>query len=392
MADQAPASTQLVNLASPRLGATIISASDEFFTGKEIVLDPRDPVRDDDRFTDRGRWVDGWLTRRRREPGFEWITLALRQPGLVERVEIDLRHMHGNHPEGMSIDACLLPLTTPVNRFTVDRFLWTQLLPQVAVTPGVVNRFELKSGYRYTHLRFNLHPDGGIARIRVYGVSVRERMDGDIDLAAIDNGAIVDRVSDQEFGAAQNMLMPGPPLNAVDGWCTGRLRAAGGSNWAEIELPSEALIRRIEVDTAYYRGDVPESCQLEDCATGALLLERVALRGDQLHRFAPAAGNVATDRVRFRIFPDGGVARLRLFGALTAAGVESYRIFLLNTLPPPDAVAWFQQCIDSEEWARQMTSGRPFVTLNQMRETGERVAELLGLRYDAAALRTKLQL
>ncbi len=392
MADQPLDFTQLVNLASLRLGAVVVSASDEFFTAKEVVLDPSTPVRDDTRFTARGRWVDAWLTRRRREAGFEWITIGLAQSGLVEGIELDFRHLEGNHPESISIDACMLPVMTPVNRFTVDRFLWTQIVPATAVAPGMVNRFDINSFYRYTHLRFNLHPDGGIARIRVWGWPVRERLDGDLDMAAVDNGAMVDRVSDQTFGAARNMLMPGAPENAADGWLTRRLRGEPGYEWAEIDLPAEALIRRVEVNTGFYHGDSPELCQLEDCATGALLLAPTPLRGDQIHRLLPAPTNVPTERVRLCIYPDGGIARLRLLGSLTERGRQLHRLFLRNTLPPPDAVAWFQQCVESEEWARQMTSARPFATMDQMKETGIRIAKMLGLTVDADAVRAKLQL
>ena len=86
------------------------------------------------------------------------------------------------------------------------------------------------------------------------------------------------------------------------------------------------------------------------------------------------------------------LSRLRLSGALTAQGHESHKLFLRNTLPPPDAVAWFQQCVTSEEWARQMTSARPFASMEQMNETGNRIVNSLGLTSDDGALRAKLQL
>lgn len=384
--------TQLINLASPRLGAVVVSASDEFFTEKEAVLDPLDPVRDETRSTDRGPWIDGWMTRRRRQPGFEWLTLGLGQAGLVEGIELDFRHLAGNHPESISIDACMLPPLTPINRFTVDRFLWTQIMPTTKVRPNVVNRFEIVKNFRYTHFRFNLHPDGGLARVRVWGTAVRERLDGDLDLAAIDNGAFVDRASDQTFGAVHNMLMPGRSESPRGGWLTRRLRGEPGYDWAEIVLPAEGLLRRIEIDTAFYCGDSPESCLLEDCATGTQLLTLTTLRSDFLHRMQPTATNLPTERVRFKIYPDGGIARLRLVGSLTDHGRESHRLFLRNTLPPPDAVAWFQQCVESEEWARQMTSSRPFRSLDEMKEAGERIAGSLGLTVDTGAMRAKLQL
>lgn len=369
-----------------------MSASDEFYTSKDVVLESTEPIRDDTRFTDRGPWIDGWLTRRRREPGFEWLTITLAQAGLIEGCEIDFRHFEGNHPEPISIDACLLPLKTPVNRFTVDRFLWTQIVPPTRVEPGTINRFEILNSYRYTHLRINLHPDGGFARLRVWGVIVRERLEGEIDLAALENGAYCDGVSDETFGSVHNMMMPGRAENAADGWKTRRLRGEPGYEWADIQLPAEGLIRRIDVDTSLYRGDFPPFCSLEDGITGAPLLAPTELRGDFPHRLQPTVLNVPTRRVRLRIYPDGGVGRFRLLGQLTNRGREAHRLLLRNTLPPPDAVAWFEQSIRNEEWARQMTSARPFASMDQMREMGESIAGSLGLDFDAEALRAKLQL
>jgi len=279
-----------------------------------------------------------------------------------------------------------------VNRFTVDRFLWTQIVAPAAVAPGTVNRFEVDSPYRYTHLRFNLHPDGGIARLRVWGVIVRERLEGEIDLAAVENGACCDAVSDESLGSVHNMLMPGQPVHPRDVWQTRRLRGEPGYDWAEIQLPEEGLIRRVDLDTAFLRGDFPEGMRLEECSTGAALIDSTALRGDHLHRLEPGKSNVPTERVRLKIYPDGGVARLRLYGHLTDAGRQSHRLLLRNTLPPPNAIAWFEQALQSEEWARQMTSARPFASMDQMVDVGERVAGTLGLEADEGVLRSKLQL
>jgi allantoicase len=231
-----------------------------------------------------------------------------------------------------------------------------------------------------------------MARVRVWGVIVRERVEGEIDLAALENGAYCARVSDETLGAAQQMLMPGRPETSADGWQTRRLRGEPGYDWAEIQLPAEGLIRRVEIDTAFHRGDFPEHCLIEDCATGAPLLDWTPLRGDSVHRLQPGNANVPAERVRLRIYPDGAVARLRLPGHLTERGREAHRLLLRNTAPPPAAVLWFGQCLDSEEWARQMTSARPFASMDEMRETGERIARTLDLSIDAEALRTRLQL
>src|ERR1043166_5306994 len=100
--------SHLIDVASARLGARAVAANDEFFAAKENLLEPRAPVWIADKYTDRGKWMDGWETRRRRTPGHDWCVVQLGLRGLIRQVDIDTNYFLGNHPPFASLDAVCL--------------------------------------------------------------------------------------------------------------------------------------------------------------------------------------------------------------------------------------------------------------------------------------------
>jgi allantoicase len=170
----------------------------------------------------------------------------------------------------------------------------------------------------------------------VYGEVVPDRSalgdeKGEVDLAAVESGGLVVACSDMFFGSRHNLIMPGRAVNMSDGWET-RRRRGPGHDWAIIKLGTAGTIRRVEVDTSHFKGNFPESCQLEACCAPRSTIEesafsslswvevlpRTPLRADSRHFFEKEirpAGPVT--HVRFNIFPDGGVSRLRVFGRIS---------------------------------------------------------------------------
>ncbi|MGI9091581.1 MAG: allantoicase, partial [Gemmatimonadaceae bacterium] len=63
-----PPFTDLPDLAAERFGATVIAANDEFFAPKEGLIKASAPEWREGAYTERGKWMDGWETRRRRVP------------------------------------------------------------------------------------------------------------------------------------------------------------------------------------------------------------------------------------------------------------------------------------------------------------------------------------
>jgi len=319
---------EMIDLASERLGASVVAANDEFFAPKENLIRPDAPRWREGEYTDRGKWMDGWETRRRREPGDDWCVIRLGAAGVVRGVDVETTHFKGNHPEAFAIDAADLPGVPAVD--DLERASWTTLLPRTPLCGDDHNLFPVTGAAKASHIRLRIFPDGGIARLRVYGevtpdwARLRER--AEIDLAAVEHGGIVVASSDMFFGSPNNLIMPGDPRNMGDGWETKRRRGPG-HDWTIVRLGRPGTIRRIEVDTRYFEGNAPGSCGLEGTTAGVnapdegaewrQLMPPTGLRPDTRQTFeneVRAIGDVT--HVRLNIFPDGGVARLRLFGRM----------------------------------------------------------------------------
>jgi len=310
--------TELVDLASERLGGAATAANDEFFAPKENLVKVSKPVFLEGEYTDRGKWMDGWETRRRREPGHDWCVVRLGLPGAIRGVNVDTAFFRGNFPESCSIDAA-----------ESGDGPWIEILPTSPLRGDAENLFPIEGDRRSTHVKLHIYPDGGVARLRVYGrvVPDAERLsrDKEVDLAALENGALVVASSDMFFGARHNLILPGPPRGMHDGWET-RRRRGPGHDWAIVQLAAPGTIRSIEVDTTWFKGNAPGRCSVEVLQAGdptsaaaewGEILPETPLRPDAVHRFEEEvrAASPAT-HARLNIFPDGGVARLRLFGFL----------------------------------------------------------------------------
>jgi allantoicase len=323
----------LVDLASERLGAAVVDANDEFFAAKENLIKPGAPEWREGEYTEVGKWMDGWETRRRRDSGeYDWCAIRLGAAGVIHGVDVDTTHFKGNYPEACAIDAC--DLEGPPTGDELARAGWHEILPRKPLRGDGHNPIAIDGAPQATHLRLRIFPDGGVARFRVYGDVVadwtRLARRGDVDLAAVEHGGLVVACSDMFFGSRHNLIMPGDAAHRGDGWETKRRRGPG-HDWTIIRLGAPGTIRRIEIDTRHFKGNAPGACSLEALrlAGGAALaqgealkeadwqelLSRTPLQPHARHTFEDGVGTIAAvSHVRFNIYPDGGVGRLRLFG------------------------------------------------------------------------------
>ena len=318
--------TDLIDLASERLGGSVLIANDEFFAPKESLLKPTAPEWREGEFTERGKWMDGWETRRRRSPGHDWAIIRLGAPGIVRGVVVDTTWFTGNYPERTSIDATNVEGTPSAEWLAGSEVQWEPLLIETKLRGNTTNEFEIDGTRRVTHLRFNIFPDGGVARLRVYGdvvppgdyfSSVRE-----VDLAAMESGGYVVECSDMHYGHRQNLILPGRSTHMGDGWETKRRRGPG-NDWTIVRLAKRGIIERVEIDTDHFKGNAPASAMLEsadvsgkfdrDKADWKTLVAESPIQPHSWHHFQTGMKSPAT-HVRLNIYPDGGVARLRLFG------------------------------------------------------------------------------
>jgi allantoicase len=327
--------TSLADLASARVGGRAIAANDDFLAPKSNLLKPEPAIFMPGKFTSRGKWMDGWESRRRRTPGHDWCVIALGMRGSVRGVDVDTSHFTGNYPSHCSIDALdtTKPLTPAV--YALEGGPWTELLPKSALRGNGHNLFEIHNDRSWTHLRLNIVPDGGVARLRVYGDAAVDwrtiaRGARAVDLAGSRHGGLVLGASDMHFGAKDNMIMPGRAKNMGDGWET-RRRRGPGHDWAIVRLGTPGVVTKIEIDTNHFKGNYPESASVDGCLTPGSTLEmltsaawteilpRVKLGPHRRHFFSKELRKAGTvSHVRLNIYPDGGVSRLRVYGTVAA--------------------------------------------------------------------------
>jgi allantoicase len=317
---------ECINLADERLGAAVQFATDEFFGKKDRLLRPEDPEFRPGVYDDNGKWMDGWETRRRRDGGHDYCVIRLAGPGVISLIEIDTRFFTGNYPPCASVQACR------TSRTPDDRTRWSELIAPTPLAGDQRYYLDVPSADVWTHLKLNVYPDGGIARFRAYGrlnVDWSQAPATELrDLAAALMGGMALACSDEHYGSMSNLLLPGRATSMAQGWET-RRRRAPGSDWVLLRLGHAGRIERVEIDTAFFRGNYPAQISIHAalvavdverdlvsaCQFWPLLLEPQSLQADRVHVFEDQLHELgAVSHVRVNIHPDGGLSRIRLLG------------------------------------------------------------------------------
>ncbi|KAJ7390709.1 hypothetical protein OS493_022788 [Desmophyllum pertusum] len=244
----APAFVDLNDLSCNRVGGKILFATDDWFAEAENLLKPGPPEWHEGVFTSYGKWMDGWETRRKRIPGHDWCIIKLGIAGVIKGLDIDTSYFTGNYPPKASVQAACLEkdhIVFPerkslmgseapadwIKKMAAATELWTDILPMTELRPGYPstahNFFCINNSQRWTHLRLNIYPDGGVARLRVYGLAVKDwtqitYKEIPVDLAAMENGGSAVGWSNMHYGHPRNLIAPGSAANMGDGWETAR--------------------------------------------------------------------------------------------------------------------------------------------------------------------------
>ena len=347
----APEWSRLPDLASRRVGGGVLWANDELFAERENLIRPQEPVFQPATFGHKGQVYDGWETRRRREPGVDQAVIRLGLPGVVRGVVVDTAFFTGNYPpfcwvEGAAVEG----YPSAAELAEVE---WVPLVPRSALLGNTKNPFGVTESARFTHVRLTIDPDGGVARLRVHGTPVADPrfLDlGSLDLAALENGAEIDGCSNMFYSSPANLISPGFAGVMGEGWETARRRDED-NDWVSVRLAAEGVVRLAELDTSHFKGNAPGWAALtgRTAAGDVELLGRTRLQPDTRHRFL-LSGEPVT-QVRMDVYPDGGMARLRLHGSLTEAGRTELVCRWLNALPA------------SQARALGVPAGRPFSTV-----------------------------
>jgi allantoicase len=316
----------LIDLAQPRLGSKVIFKTDDFFASADRIIDPSAPVFKEGLFDKNGKWMDGWESRRKRTPGHDYLIIKLGKPGSISKVNVDTSHFNGNQPSMISIEAC----NSKSNN--IKNFKWKSLLVKKKTKANSHHIFKTSSKSVFTHIKLNIFPDGGVARLRLYGNISKEKNDfknKTINLASLLDGASVIACNNEHFGKAENILAPGKAKNMGDGWET-RRRRDKGFDWLILNSIDGEKIDKIEISTHHFKGNFPSHCSLQaayittkksssSIVSGSnkwkILMNKTMLKANKTHTFRNVL--MKNDKINFiknNIFPDGGISRFRIFG------------------------------------------------------------------------------
>lgn len=333
---ETPEFVKLPNLAAAKFGAKALYCTDDFFAEKENLLEAGRGIFIADKYTDRGKWMDGWESRRKRVAGHDWCIIKLGASGIIAGVDVDTNHFLGNHPPFASIEACYYNLNASAEDIMNDDNLeWEEILPKSPLNPGSQHYFNIDSNKIYTHLKLHIYPDGGVARLKVYGEVFKnwEEVSKEIvlDLASANNGAQSILCNDMFFSHMENLLMPNRGKDMSDGWETKRNRTPNNRDWVVIKLAHIGKIKEALVDTCHFKGNYPDTCSIDairleegqtitaenvDKLSWTEILPKQKLQAHHEHVFHTLQNKEAFTHVRLNIYPDGGISRLRLRGTI----------------------------------------------------------------------------
>lgn len=375
---QAPAFTRLPDLASRALAGSVVYANDELFAERENLIKPGRAVFSPEDFGHKGKVYDGWETRRRREPGHDHAVVRLGVPGVVRGVVVDTSWFRGNYPPHASVEATSVEgYTSPAELEQAD---WVPLVPKSPISGDCDNVFPVDHPRSFTHVRLSIYPDGGVARFRVHGEPVPDPrlLTGTVDLAAMEHGGHVVDCSDEFYSSPTQLLLPGRARSMGEGWENAR-RRHGGNDHVTVRLAAPGTVRRVEIDTSYFVGNAAGWAVLratagtgvhsDDATDWVELLPRTRLQPDTRHFFRVAAQAPVT-HVRLDVYPDGGLARLRIHGEIARAALAEATVRWLESLPEQHALTVLTaEAGLSPEDADKLLAARPFTTADAVPPT-----------------------
>ena len=316
----------MIDLAQSRLGTKIVFKTDEFFAPAKRIINPWPPIFKEGVFDKHGKWMDGWETRRKRGKGHDYLILKLGKPGRIHKVDVDTSYFSGNQPRGISLDACFSKKKIPNKNSK-----WIKIIKKKSTKPNSHHFFNVNNKSIFTHVKLNIYPDGGVARIRIYGsMEIKKKFTNKIiNLTSVLNGATPIACNNEHFGRAENILAPGKGKNMGDGWETRRSRGKN-FDWLILKCAAPGKIKKIQIDTHHFKGNYPDKCSLQAAYLSnkisdknivnkskkwRLLLNKVKLHAHKKHNFKnKLMKNKKINYIRINIFPDGGISRIRAFG------------------------------------------------------------------------------
>lgn len=350
--------SRTTNLASSALNSTILSCSDEYFASASNLLTPTRPIHKPGVFVHTGAWYDGWETRRHNPEPYDWVVIKLGVgSGVIDGVEIDTAYFVGNYAEKAELQGAYVKPGAGVDSVIAKPEYkgWKTVLPVKECGPSQRHAWRIDSANQgpFTHVRLLMYPDGGIARLRLYGHAIPPPLPSSVnptspvleELSSALMGSLAVSASNQHFTPASNIILPGRGKDMGDGWETARSRERNHIDWAIIRLGLPGTAEKIVVDTKDFRGNFPRSVRVHGLlldknqnqsqnGNGVVEVEdpghdhpgwvellngEKPCKADMEHIFegselANGDSGRAFSHVKLTMIPDGGVKRFRVFG------------------------------------------------------------------------------
>ena len=316
----------MIDLAQKRLGTKVVYQTDEFFAKANRIIDSSEPIFIPNKFDNHGKWMDGWETRRKRNKGHDYLIIRLGKEGIISKLNISTLYFNGNQPEFASVEGCYSKKKIPDKKTK-----WKLILNKKKTKPSSNNIFNIKNKSVFSHIKLNIFPDGGVARLRVYGKIVINKTQFKkkiINLSALSNGASIIACNNEHFGKAENILAPGNSKNMGDGWETRRSRGKN-YDWVIFKCVT-GKIDNIQIDTHHFKGNYPDMCSVQGAYLSRVInnksiiaksnkwktiLNKAKLRPHKKHNFKnKLIKGTKINYIRINIYPDGGISRVRIFG------------------------------------------------------------------------------
>jgi allantoicase len=291
------------------------------------MLNDKDPIFIEDKYDNHGKWMDGWESKRRRDGGNDWAILKLGSAGIISKIEIDTSYFTGNFPPFFSLEG--IYSETEPNKDSN----WKSLIAKTNLVGDCKNNFELNLKEKFNFVRLQIFPDGGVARIRLFG-EVKynwDRFNNEeiIELSSLKLGGSILAYNNAHYGDVSALLSEGRGKTMGDGWET-RRRREPGNDWIIIKLAQKGIIEKIEIDTAHFKGNYPDRASIQAISIDKnittkdliqssenwdVILDETKLTADNIHEYEINSNSKAeATHIRLNIYPDGGVSRLRIFG------------------------------------------------------------------------------
>jgi allantoicase len=304
-----------------------LAFSDDFFGEVTRMLNDKDPIFIEDKYDNHGKWMDGWESKRRRDGGNDWAILKLGSEGIISKIEIDTSYFTGNFPPFFSLEG--IYSETEPNKDSN----WKSLIAKTNLVGDCKNNFELNLKEKFNFVRLQIFPDGGVARIRLFG-EVKynwDRFNNEeiIELSSLKLGGSILAYNNAHYGDVSALLSKGRGKTMGDGWET-RRRREPGNDWIIIKLAQKGIIEKIEIDTAHFKGNYPDRASIQAISIDKnittkdliqssenwdVILDETKLTADNIHEYEINSNSKAeATHIRLNIYPDGGVSRLRIFG------------------------------------------------------------------------------